>query len=139
MVNQRPDPLDRVFSALSDATRRGMIASLVQGPRAVSELAAPYDMSLPAALKHVRVLEDSGLVATAKEGRVVQCSLAPGAIREAMAWLRKYEKFWNERLDALGEYLNQQEKEPWKPPSSSAPRSRSPASSPRRRKKSGRR
>jgi DNA-binding transcriptional ArsR family regulator len=139
MVNKRPDPLDRVFSALSDATRRGMIASLVQGPRAVSELASPYDMSLPAALKHVRILEDSGLVATAKEGRVVQCTLAPGAIGEAMAWLRKYEKFWNERLDALGEYLNPQEKEPWIPASSSAPRSRSAANTPRRRKKSGRR
>jgi DNA-binding transcriptional ArsR family regulator len=137
MVNQTPDPLDRVFSALSDATRRGMIAGLVAGPRAVSELAAPYDMSLPAALKHIRVLEESGLVATAKEGRVVRCSLAPGAIGAAMAWLRKYEKFWNERLDALGRYLDQQEKEPWKPPSSSAPRSRSAANTARRRKKSG--
>src|SRR5260221_13614582 len=133
MVNHQADPLDRVFSALSDATRRGMIASLARGPRAVSELAAPYDMSLPAALKHVRFLEDSGLVATAKEGRIVRCSLAPGAINEAMAWLRKYEKFWNERLDALGRYLDQQEKEPWKPPPSSAPRSRSAATTPRRR------
>jgi DNA-binding transcriptional ArsR family regulator len=111
-----PEVLDRVFSALSDATRRGVIERLMHGPSSVSELAAPCDMSLPGFMKHLRVLEEAGLVVRAKEGRTVRCELAPQALEDAAMWLAHYEKFWNARLDALGRYLyHQEEIHPWQP------------------------
>ncbi len=104
-----PVVLDRVFSALSDATRRGVIERLTHGPSSVSELAAPCGMSLPGFMKHLRVLEQAGLVVRAKEGRTVRCELAPLALEDAAMWLARYETFWNARLDALGRYLYHQE------------------------------
>lgn len=109
-----PAVLDQVFSALSDATRRDVIERLTRGPATVSELAEPYGMSLPGFMKHLRVLEEAGLVVRAKEGRTVHCELAPQALEDAAMWLAHYEKFWNAQLDALGRYLyHQEEIHPW--------------------------
>ena len=106
--------LDQVFWALSDATRRDVVARLSTGASSVSELAEPYAMSLPGFMKHLRVLEDAGLVVRAKEGRTVRCELAPAALEDAAMWLAHYEKFWTARLDALGRYLyHQEEVQPW--------------------------
>jgi DNA-binding transcriptional ArsR family regulator len=133
--------LDRVFWALSDETRRRVVERLLHGPATVSELAQPHGMSLPGFMKHLRVLEASGLMTRQKEGRVVRCELAPLPMQEAAMWLAHYQKFWNTRLDALGRYLyHQEEVDPWpqvpsrkKPPSTSRASTRSPA------KKSGER
>jgi DNA-binding transcriptional ArsR family regulator len=117
--------LDQVFSALSDSTRREIIQRLKQGPATVSELAAPYAMSLPGFMKHLRVLEEAGLLSRVKEGRSVHCELAPQALEDAAMWLSRYQEFWNRRLDALGRYLyHQEEVHPW-PPTSPEPQAHS--------------
>jgi DNA-binding transcriptional ArsR family regulator len=134
-----PAVLDHVFWALSDATRRDVMERLASGPESVSELAQPYGMSLPGFMKHLRVLEEAGLVTCLKEGRVVRCELAAGPMQEAAMWLAHYEKFWSARLDALGRYLyHQEEINPWpRAPSSQGPASASPATTPSRPKESG--
>ena len=101
--------LDQVFWALSDATRRDVIERLTKHSASVSELAQPYGMSLPGFMKHLRVLEEAGLLVRAKEGRTVRCELAPRALEDAAMWLSNYEKFWSARLDALGRYLYHEE------------------------------
>jgi DNA-binding transcriptional ArsR family regulator len=106
--------LDGVFAALSDATRREIVQRLQRGPASVSELAQPHGMSLPGFMKHLRVLEQAGLVQREKEGRVVRVELLAEPMREAAMWLAHYEKFWNRRFDALGRFLYQQEQvDPW--------------------------
>jgi DNA-binding transcriptional ArsR family regulator len=139
MVQYQAGVLDRVFSALSDPTRRQVLESLGGGSLAVSELAAPHGMSLPGFLKHLRVLEEAGLIARNKEGRVVSCELSAAPMREAAAWMQRYEKFWTEKLDSLARYLYQQEElQTWqKPDSPKGPRSPSSDSTPSRRKRSG--
>ncbi|CAB3639346.1 ArsR/SmtB family transcription factor [Achromobacter pestifer] len=108
--------LDRIFSALADGTRRRVLADLEQGTASVSELARPHAMSLPAFLKHLRVLEDAGLIARAKDGRVVSCTLSPEPMQAASNWLARYEKFWNGQLDSLARYLyHDQEIHPCQP------------------------
>src|SRR5919107_1871400 len=108
------DVLDQVFRALSDATRRSVVDQLTAGPASVSDLAQPHAMSLPGFMKHLRVLEEAGLVTRAKEGRVVRCELAAEPMQEAAMWLAHYEKFWNARLDALGRFLyHDEEINPW--------------------------
>ncbi|WP_298932305.1 helix-turn-helix transcriptional regulator [uncultured Ramlibacter sp.] len=131
--------LDKVFWALSDVTRRQVLQTLEQGGSTVTELAGPHGMSLPGFMKHLRVLEDAGLVTRSKEGRVVSCELAAQPMQEAAMWLSRYSKFWNDRLDALGRYLyHQEEVEPWpKAPSSSKSNSASPAATPSSPPKSG--
>jgi DNA-binding transcriptional ArsR family regulator len=128
--------LDRVFWALSDETRRHVVERLLRGPATVSELAQPHGMSLPGFMKHLRVLEESGLVTRRKEGRVVRCELAPLPMQEADMWLSHYRKFWDARLDALGRFLYHEEEinPSWpmppsakKTPSSSRANTRSPA------------
>ena len=89
--------LDQVFWALSDATRRRVLEQLGRGPATVTELARPFEMSLPGFMKHLRVLDDAGLVSRTKEGRVVRCELAPAPMQEAAMWLAHYERFWDER------------------------------------------
>ena len=140
MVKYRDPALDAVFAALADSTRRGILESLSSGGDvAVSELAAPHDMSLPGFLKHLKVLEDAGLVTRNKEGRVVSCTLEAQPMKQASAWMARYEKFWTEKLDSLARYLYQQEElQAWnKQPSSKSPRSPSPAATRSRRKRSG--
>ena len=107
MVQFQEAQLDSVFAALSDPTRRAVLASLSEGSLTVTELAGPHPMSLPGFMKHLRVLEEAGLIARSKDGRVVHCTLSPQPMREAAAWLVHYEKLWNERFDRLDEYLRE--------------------------------
>jgi DNA-binding transcriptional ArsR family regulator len=106
MVNYLSAPLDSTFAALSDATRRGILAHLArEGETSVSELAAPYKMSLPAVSKHLRVLEQAGLVATQKDGRVHRCRLRAKPMKDVAAWIEHYRQFWETQLDFLARYL----------------------------------
>ena len=130
--------LDQVFRALADATRRSVIERLTTGAASVSELAHPHGMSLPGFMKHLRVLEDAGLVVRAKEGRTVLCELAPAALEDAAMWLAHYEKFWSAQLDALGRYLyHQEEVQSWQPAPKKTSRSASRGATPSPRTKSG--
>lgn len=110
MVNQSSARLDDVFHALTDATRRQMLRSLAMRERTISELAEPFDMSLAAASKHVKVLERAGLVRRTVQGRTHYCRLDPKPLASAQEWLSFYEKFWNERLDALEAALRHPDK-----------------------------
>jgi len=122
--------LDRVFAALADSTRREVLAALGQGELSVSELAQPHGMSLPGFMKHLRVLEEAGLIARVKEGRVVRCELSAQPLQEAAVWLSRYEKFWTERFDALGRFLyHQKELSPWSQPPEPQPASAPPCAS----------
>lgn len=100
--------LDMTFHALSDPTRRGMLASLTLGERTIGELAKPYAMSFAGASKHVGVLERAGLVERRKAGRNQLCRLRTEPLREADAWLRQWEQFWNVRLDTLEALLREE-------------------------------
>ncbi|MBW8721948.1 MAG: helix-turn-helix transcriptional regulator [Polaromonas sp.] len=137
-----------MFAALADPTRRKVLQDLEQGNHSVGELAQPHGMSLPGFMKHLRVLEDAGLVTRAKDGRVVNLAIAPEPMQEAAMWLSRYEKFWSMRLDALGRYLYRQEElnPPWKEAQRKANRkagrkesspSTSPGTTPSAPKKSG--
>lgn len=115
MLNQlpvRPRPLDPVFHALADPSRRLMLDRLSQGPASVSELARPLEMSLPAVVQHLHVLEDSGLVRSRKVGRVRTCSIEPAALSSAERWIAERRRGWEDRLDRLGEYLAEHPEEP---------------------------
>ena len=105
MVERDSPHLDIVFRALADATRRGMLASLALGERSIGELAEPFAMSFAGASKHVKVLEDAGLVRREVRGRTHICRLEPGPLASADQWLRHYERFWTGRLDALEQLL----------------------------------
>jgi DNA-binding transcriptional ArsR family regulator len=105
MVNQFA--LDQVFSALSDATRRAILQRVAQSELSVSELAEPFDMSPPAISKHLRILEEIGLIVRRKEGRVHYIQLAAARMKEATEWLDFYRQFWEENFDSLGEYLQE--------------------------------
>ena len=105
MLNYQQQPLDLMFQALADPTRRGLIARLSRGPASVSELAEPFDMSLPAVVQHLQVLETSGLVKSQKVGRVRTCRLEPKALMTAEDWISSQRASWEARLDRLGEYL----------------------------------
>jgi DNA-binding transcriptional ArsR family regulator len=145
MVKLQDTPLDRTFAALSDPTRRALVMRLAEQPElSVSELAAPFSMSLPAVMKHLDVLSDAGLVARAKTGRVVACRLDAEPMRDAFEWLNRYEKFWSTRLDRLAAFLEEDEsssrkEESWPPqqppnqasPSSAASKRRLPKSTQR--------
>ena len=93
--------LDTVFRALGDPTRRGMLANLALGEKSVGALAEPFAMTFAGASKHVKVLEDAGLIARRKSGRTHLCSLNAEPLAEAERWLRQWEKFWTVRLDRL--------------------------------------
>lgn len=97
-----------MFQALADPTRRSMVSRLTRGPASVSALAEPLDMSLPAVMQHIQVLEASGLVRSEKAGRVRTCSIEPKALRTAEDWITGQRAMWERRLDRLGEYLSQQ-------------------------------
>jgi DNA-binding transcriptional ArsR family regulator len=100
--------LDPVFQALADPTRRSLVERLIGGPAAVSELARPLAMSLPAVLQHIRVLEASGVVRSEKVGRVRTCHVEPNGLRRAEDWLGEQRTAWERRLDRLGHYLEDQ-------------------------------
>jgi len=98
MVEER---LDITFGALADPTRRGMLASLALGEKSIGELAEPFAMSFAGASKHVKVLEDAGLVARRRRGRTHLISIDARPLEEAERWMRQWERFWNTRLDRL--------------------------------------
>lgn len=105
MVEHDSPQLDVVFRALGDATRRHMLRELTGGERTVSELAQPFAISLAAASKHIKALENAGLIRREVRGRTHWCRLEPGPLASADQWLRHYEHFWSGRLDALESLL----------------------------------
>jgi DNA-binding transcriptional ArsR family regulator len=114
MLYQRAarEPLDRIFHALADPSRRLIVERLSRGPASVSELAQPLPMSLPAVVQHLQVLEGSGLVRSEKVGRVRTCRIEPVALRPVERWISARRASWERRLDRLGEYLAEGADEP---------------------------
>src|SRR4029453_3312742 len=106
MVKHISQALDKVFAALAHPTRRAMLERLAHGDTSVSDLATPFAMSLPAISKHLRVLEQAGLIARTKDGRVHRLRLVAQPIRDVAAWIAYYQQFWETRLDALDHYLH---------------------------------
>jgi len=99
------DQLSRVFSALADPTRRAILARLAAGTASVTELAAPFDLSLPAISKHLKVLERAGLITRGREAQWRPCRLEARAMKDAADWLDEYRQLWEARLDRLDAYL----------------------------------
>lgn len=114
MVNYSNKVLDKTFDALASPIRRGILARLSQGWAAVTELAEPYDVSLPAISKHLRIMEEAGLIERHKIGRVHYCRLVPGPMQNATEWLNFYRQYWETQLESLAEFLQgeDQEEEP---------------------------
>lgn len=105
MANYQEPPLDSVFHALADPTRRAVFTRLTQGPATVSELAKPFEMALPSFLQHLKVLEESGLVTSKKEGRVRTCEAQIKRLSEAEEWMAHQRAVWEGRFDRLDAYL----------------------------------
>ena len=99
------DHLSSTFSALADPTRRAILARLSKGERSVSELAEPFEMTLPAISKHLKVLEKAGLIQRSREAQYRPCKLNPKPLREAAQWVENYREFWEQSLDRLEDYL----------------------------------
>jgi DNA-binding transcriptional ArsR family regulator len=115
MVEQHASHLDTVFHALGDATRRRMLRDLSQSERTVSQLAEPFAISLAAASKHIKVLENAGMIRREVRGRTHVCRLDPGPLASAHEWLSLYERFWTDRLDALDRLLREEDARAQKP------------------------
>jgi len=107
MVKLKESDLDTVFSALSDPTRRWLIEKLSEREHTVSELAEPLEMSLPAVSKHLRILENAGLMKRRREGRTHHLNLEVQPMQKAMKWIQFYRRFWEDSFDALEQHLNQ--------------------------------
>lgn len=105
------EPLDRVFAALSDGTRRRLVHALVEGEKTVGELAEPFSMSLVAVSKHLKVLEVAGIVRRRVDGRKHYCTLAPESLTQALDWIAIYRNFWDQRMDALAGLIEVDEDE----------------------------
>jgi DNA-binding transcriptional ArsR family regulator len=109
---QASDPLSTTFAALADPTRRAILARLAEGEASVGELAAPFDMSMPAVSKHLKVLERAALIRRTKVAQWRRCALRADGFRDAARWLEHYERFWTESLDRLAAYLDEQNDQP---------------------------
>ena len=107
MVKCNSRLLNRTFAALADPTRRRILARLAHGDRCVTDLARPYAMSLPAVSKHLRVLENAGLIRRRRQGRVHSLKLEAAPMKQASQWIEEYRRFWEGSLDRLGEYLKE--------------------------------
>jgi DNA-binding transcriptional ArsR family regulator len=105
MVNYSTRALDATFGALADPTRRAILARLARGTATVTQLAEPFDVSLPAISKHLRVLESAGLLQRKIDGRIHRCRLSPDRMKAAAAWIERYSAFWEAQFDALEKYL----------------------------------
>jgi DNA-binding transcriptional ArsR family regulator len=105
MVNYSTQALDFTFGALADPTRRAILARLARGSATVTQLAEPFNVSLPAISKHLRVLESAGLLQREIEGRIHRCRVAPERMKAAAAWIERYSAFWEAQFDALEKYL----------------------------------
>ncbi len=110
-VDNSSEVLDRVFSALSDPVRREILSRLDTGDLLVSEIAAPFDISLQAVSKHIQVLVKAGLVVQERTGRVSRCRLDAGPILDAAVWINRYAKYWQEQFDPLSVWLDEIERE----------------------------
>ncbi len=104
------DQLSSTFAALADPTRRAILSRLAGGEAAVTELAEPFDMSLPAVSKHLKVLERAGLIARSRDAQWRPCHLEPAPLKEVADWVGHYRKFWEESFDRLDEYLRELKK-----------------------------
>ena len=111
MVARNSEPLDRVFHALSDPTRRAILQRLASRPRTVGELSEPFDISLNAVSKHLKTLERAGLISRKVRGREHHLELNPAALADACDWLDFHQRFWNERLDALAGLVEKRDKD----------------------------
>jgi DNA-binding transcriptional ArsR family regulator len=99
--------LDKTFAALADPTRRAILGRLADGEASVTELAEPFEMTLPAVSKHLKVLERAGLITRTRRAQWRPCQLEPAPLKEASDWLEEYRRLWEERLDRLDEYLRE--------------------------------
>ena len=108
----RREGVDRLFQALADPNRLGIVEQLSRGPASVSELARPLPMSLPAVVQHLQVLETSGLVRSEKVGRVRTCRIEPAALRPVEQWISARRSSWERRFDRLGDYIAEDENAP---------------------------
>src|SRR5881409_4092111 len=99
------DPISNTFAALADPTRRAILARLASGETSVTELAEPFEMSLPAISKHLKVLERAGLIARGREAQWRPCRLEAGPLKDAAEWLEHYRRFWEQSFDRLDDYL----------------------------------
>ena len=102
-----PDRLSTTFAALADPTRRAILARLAAGGASVTELAEPFEMSLPAISKHLKVLERAGLIARGREAQRRPCRLEAGPLKDAADWLEQYRRFWEQSFDRLDDYLRE--------------------------------
>ena len=109
MVNYRPRSLDATFAALADSTRRQILATLSKGPARVTDLAEPFPISLPAISRHLRVLEQAGLLKRVRQGREHRLKLRAAPLRAAVQWMEQYERFWEGSLDSLARFLEKSE------------------------------
>jgi DNA-binding transcriptional ArsR family regulator len=100
-----PDRLSATFAALADPTRRAILARLALGEKSVTELASPFDMSLPGISKHLKVLERAGLIARGREAQWRPCRLEAGPLKAVTKWLEHYRRFWDESFDRLDDYI----------------------------------
>lgn len=108
------DKLSQTFAALASSTRRAILARLAEGDATVNELAEPFDMSLPAISKHIKVLEKAGLITQGKRAQYRPCTIDPAPLREILSWTEQYRHIWESRFDQMDHYiqqLNQQEKD----------------------------
>lgn len=101
------DPLSLTFAALADPTRRAILARLSEGNATVNEIAAPFEMSLPAVSKHLKVLEAAGLISRSRAAQWRPCHLEAGPLKEANGWIAHYRRFWDESFDRLDDYIRQ--------------------------------
>ena len=111
MVNYKAETLNHTFAALADPTRRAILERLSFGDSSVTALAEPFDVSLPAISKQLRVLERAGLLTQEKDGRVRRCRLEALPMKEAVEWIAQYQRFWEDKLDSLANYLEDLEPE----------------------------
>jgi DNA-binding transcriptional ArsR family regulator len=110
MVNYTPDGLSATFAALADPTRRAILARLRSGEASVSELAEPFDMSMPAVSKHLKVLERAGLIARSREAQWRPCRLEAAPLKDVADWLERYRRFWEASFDRLDDYLKEMQR-----------------------------
>jgi DNA-binding transcriptional ArsR family regulator len=106
-VRASEERLDHLFGALSDRTRRRIVARLARAPATIGELAEPFSMSLPAVSKHIKVLERAGLVRRTVDGRIHRCALRRERLRDANAWIERYTELWEGALDALARFVEE--------------------------------
>ena len=106
-----PDRLSTTFAALADPTRRAILARLSSGEKSVTELAEPFDLSLPAISKHLKVLQRAGLIAQGRKAQWRPCRLEPGPLKDVAEWLEHYRRFWDKSFDRLNDYLREIQRE----------------------------